>query len=104
MFQYFLLSCYEYTCILCCCTLNLDNNGTLMNTVVIRSIKYFILDMLNYQKGKHYKYYTSFYPFSTNSLSVMYCMNYANVVLLNKSIHSFIHSFIIIRKRDHQKF
>ena len=49
MFQYFRLSCYEYTCTLCCCALNLDNNnGTLMNTVVIRSIKYFILDMLNY--------------------------------------------------------
>ena len=47
MFQYFLLSFYKYTCTLCCCTLNLDN-GTLMNTVVIRSIKYFILDMLNY--------------------------------------------------------
>ena len=47
MFQYFLLSCCEYTCKLCCCTLNLDNSGTLMNTVVIRSIKYFIIDMLN---------------------------------------------------------
>ena len=48
MFQYFLLSWYEYTYKLYCCTLNLNNNGTLMNAVVIRSIKYFILDMLNY--------------------------------------------------------
>ena len=46
MFQYFLLTCYEYTCKLCCCTLSLDKDGTLMHTVVIGSIKYFILDML----------------------------------------------------------
>ena len=78
MFQYFLLSCYEYTCILCCCTLNLDNNGTLMNKLVIRSIKYYSR-YVKLQNGKHYKYYTSFYPFSTNAISGMYCMNYANV-------------------------
>ena len=47
MFQYFLLTYYEYTCKMCCCTLNVDNIDTLVYTaVVVHSFKYFILDML----------------------------------------------------------
>ena len=41
----------------------------LMNTVVIRLIKYYSR-YVKLQKGKHYKYYTSFYDFRQIQLVV----------------------------------